>query len=93
MITVEAYTAPLVEPAVVPEIHVDGMAYVDRLGDTMKVVYFSLQRSIVSGEMERVVCLRLALPLAVVQKMEADWQRTQPLSRPAALEEGVAAHH
>jgi hypothetical protein len=92
MITDEAFAAPLVEPAIAPEVHVDGVAYVDRLGETIKITYFTLQRSILTGHMERVVCLRLTCSLSAVQRMEAEWQPTLP-GRSEPRDMIVVAHH
>ena len=66
---------PLVEPAVVPEVHVDGIASIDRVGDNLKIAYYTIQRSLVGGRLERVICLRVSLSASMAQALGIIWNQ------------------
>lgn len=61
---------PLVEPAIVPDLYVSGLAYVDELeNDNFRLTYFTKQRSTYDGgSHDMVIVARLVVSREVIIK-------------------------
>lgn len=64
---------PLVENVAIPEVHIDGIAYIDIVGDITKIVYYSLQRSPYTNQLERTVCAKLVFSVACRESMAEEY--------------------
>jgi hypothetical protein len=86
---------PLVEPCVVPEIHIEGIAYVDRIGSKIKIAYYSLQRSSCGTGYERVICCKLEISMEDATANNKIWQdELKRLNRaPVQSVEEISVHH
>lgn len=60
---------PLVESVSIPDIFASGLAFTEHLaGGCMRFTFYADQKSVTTGEMERIVVSRIVAPAAAVQR-------------------------
>lgn len=57
-----------VEPVVIPEVYIDGIAAIEQRGPNLKLCFYSLQKPVCGTAVEAVIVARFVMPISAVAR-------------------------